>query len=91
MTQIRMIPVDLIDPHPHNPRRDDAIVGAAAPLVIAYGLAEGWRIAEWLGLDTHYRSGADLLDLLAERYPEVQPAAVLLCGCSGLVLAEASA
>ena len=22
MPEIRMIPVDLIDPHPHNPRRD---------------------------------------------------------------------
>ena len=31
MTQIRMIPVDLIDPHPHNPRREHG--GAACPLI----------------------------------------------------------
>jgi len=56
----------------------DAIVTNVAPLAIAHGLAEGWRIAEWLGLDTHYRSAADRLDILAERYPDAQPAALLL-------------
>ena len=30
MPEIHMIPVDLIDPHPHNPRRDLAALLAPA-------------------------------------------------------------
>jgi len=56
----------------------DTIVEHVGPQALSSGLTDAWRLAEWLGLESGYRSAAERQALIAEHYPDAPPAALLL-------------
>lgn len=48
-TTIRMIPVDLIDPHPHNPRRDLGDLTELTASIAAQGIRQNLLLTAWAG------------------------------------------
>lgn len=63
MPEIRMIPVDLIDPHPHNPRRDLGDLTELADSIMAHGIRQNLLLVpmhpDWPCEDPDYLSDGD--------------------------------
>jgi len=55
MPEIRLIPVDLIDPHPHNPRRDLGDLTELAASIKAHGIRQNLLLTPW-GEEGRYRA-----------------------------------
>ena len=66
MPEIRMIPVDLIDPHPHNPRRDLGDLTELADSIKAHGIRQNLLHTE--GHPMIARLARLLWALIAPRY-----------------------
>lgn len=63
MPDIRLIPVDLIDPHPHNPRRDLGDLTELADSIMAHGVRQNLLIVpmhpDWPCEEPDYLSDGD--------------------------------